>query len=311
MRIKNFLAILVIGGLITGCGKATYKKSPGGMPYKVFSTNDTQRIFAGNFVKVHFTRVIKDSVDFTTEGSMPVYIPVNAKATPYDLSELWTKLKKGDSVIATQMMDTFIKQNPQYPSFVDGTFKKGDKITTTVKILDVFTSDSAAQLDEVKLRNEWGAKEIENVARYIKDKKINAEKTAAGVYVETITPGTGDLIVPGKYISVNYTGTTFGGFKFDSNTDSAFQHVAPLSFVVGAEGPEGMIKGFDEGVRLMRKGGRARVYMPSMLGYGAQPNPQSGIKPYENLIFDIVVLDIQDKAPAVQSKRPNAGQPQQ
>lgn len=294
MRIKNFLFVLIAVVTLVSCGQSTYRKTPGGMPYKVFGGKDTQSIAVGNIIKVHFTRTIKDSVDFTTEGSLPVYVPISANSTPYDLSEIWTKLKKGDSVVATQVMDTFIKRNPEHPNFVSGQYKKGDKIVISLKILDVFTSDSLAQMDEAKQKKEWESKEAEILAKYIKDKNINAQKTNSGVYVETIEPGTGNTVGIGKYVSVNYTGTTFGGLKFDSNTDSTFQHVAPLSFTTaGGE----MTKGFDDGIQLMRKGEHARIYVPSSLAYGAQPDPRSGIKPYENLIFDIVVLDVQEKAP--------------
>ncbi|MEO5946124.1 MAG: FKBP-type peptidyl-prolyl cis-trans isomerase [Chitinophagaceae bacterium] len=295
MRIKNFLFVFIAGATLASCGQSTYRKTPGGMPYKVISGKDTQRIAVGNIIKVNFTRTIKDSVDFTTEGSLPVYVPITANSTPYDLSEIWTKLKKGDSVVATQMMDTFIMRNPQHPNFLSGQYKKGDKIVISLKILDVFTSDSLAQIDEAKQKKEWEVIEAEIVAKHIKSKNIPAQKTSSGVYVETITPGTGNPVGTGKYVSVNYTGTTFGGLKFDSNTDSTFQHVGPLSFTTaGGE----MTKGFDDGIQLMRKGEHARIYVPSSLGYGAQPDPRSGIKPYENLIFDIVVLDIKDKAPA-------------
>ncbi len=295
MKIKNYLLILLASGIVASCGKTTYRKTPGGMPYKVYSTSDTQKIYQGDFLKVHFTRKIKDSVDFTTMESMPVYIPVPAETTPYDLSEIWTKLKKGDSVIATQMMDTFIKRNPQHPSFVSGQYKKGDKITVIVKILDVFTTDSAFTADEILERKLWEERESETLAKYLKDNNINAQKTVSGAFVEIINPGVGDIIDSGKYIYVNYTGTSFSGKKFDSNTDSAFQHVQPLTFTV-ASGE--MIKGFDEGVRFLRKEGKAKFYIPSSLGYGGQPNPNSGIKPYESLIFDIEILDVKDKAPA-------------
>lgn len=297
MKIRNFLLVFVIGGMITSCGKTTYKKTPGGMPYKVISGNDTTKIHQGDIIKLHFTRTIKDSVDFTTSGGMPVYVPVSAPNL-YDISEIWTKLMKGDSIVATQMMDTFIKKNPEHPSFVSGQYKKGDKITISVRILDVFTSDSAAKADEALMISAWEKIEKENVANYIKENKINAEKTPSGVYVEILTPGTGNLIDSGNYISVNYNGTTFSGTKFDSNTDSAFQHVEPLSFSVGTVGPGGMITGFDHGVRLLRKGAKARLYIPSLMGYGPQPDPRSGIKPYENLIFEIEVLDVLPKAPA-------------
>jgi FKBP-type peptidyl-prolyl cis-trans isomerase len=234
--------------------------------------------------------MIKYSLDYSTEGGMPAYLPVAATTSPYDLSEIWTKLKKGDSVIATQMMDTFIARNPQFPAFVNGQYKKGDKITITVKILNVFTSDSLAQADEAAEKKVMEDKEPELVAKFISDNKINATKLPNGVYVEVISPGTGPAIVPGNYVSLNYTGTTFGGKKFDSNTDSTFQHVQPLTFTVGSQE---MIKGLSEGVVGLQKDAHVKIYIPSLLGYGAQPNPQSGIKPYESLIFDVVILDIQ------------------
>ncbi len=303
---KNWLLILISGALLAGCGKTTYRKTPGGMPYKIYSGNDTQRIHNGDFIKVHFTRKIKDSIDYTTEGSLPVYMPIRAESALYDLSEIWTKLKKGDSVVATQMMDTFIKRNPQHPSFLSGQFKKGDKIITIVKILDVFSSDSAYMADEAKQNKEWESKEAEKVAQFIADNKIQAEKTPSGVYVQILDPGTGNKIDSGNYISVNYTGTTFAGKKFDSNTDSAFQHVQPLNFTVKAGQ---MIRGFDEGALYLRKGAHAKLYIPSMLGYGAQPDPRSGIRPYENLIFDIVVLDVKDKAPIAEERKIDPRQP--
>lgn len=84
------------------------------------------------------------------------------------------------------------------------------------------------------------------------------------------------------------------GKVFDSNTDSAFNHLGPLSFTVGIGQ---MIKGFDEGVRFMKKGGKAKIYIPSVLAYAGNP-PSPEIKPYENLVFEVTVLDVQDSAPA-------------
>ncbi len=306
MNFKNLVLIVFIGGIVASCGQATYKKTPGGMPYKIISTsNDTQKVFDGNIIKVQFTRTFNDSVEFTTTNSLPVYIPVTGQSVPYDLSEIWTKFKKGDSVIATQMMDTFIKRNPQHPDFVSGKYKKGDKIGIKMKILDVFTSDSLARVDEEEMNKAWAIKEVELVANYIKENKINAQKTETGVFIETIEAGTGNPIVEGNYVSLSYTGKTFGGFKFDSNTDSTFGHLEPLRFTVGNRE---MIKGVDLGVLNLKKGAHVNIYIPSLLGYGSQPNPQSGIKPYEHLVFDVVVLDIKEKAPSAPPMQP--GQPQ-
>jgi len=192
------------------------------------------------------------------------------------------------------------------PGQIPPQFKKGDRILTYVKILGIFTNDSAKSVDEEKVRTAFAQNEIQAVEAFVKSKNISTVKTPSGAFVEIINPGTGNLIDSGKYVSVNYTGTTFEGKKFDSNTDSAFNHVQPLSFTVGTGQ---MIKGFDEAMKFLKPGGSAKVYMPSMLGYGAAPPPGSTvIKPYENLIFEFTVTDVKDKAPETAN---TPGQPEQ
>lgn len=295
--IKNLLVFLVAGVLLVSCSKGKYRKTAGGMPYQLFKGDgkDTQQIKAGDYIKVQFTRKIKDSVYFTTVGTLPVYMQVNPVAQPYDISELWAGLKVGDSVVATQMIDSFIKRDPQS---IPPQFKRGDKIVYYLKVLKIFASDSLARADYDKANKDWLDGEIGSIQKFLADKKITAEKTASGSFVEMITPGTGNPIDSGKYVSVKYTGTSWSGKKFDSNTDSTFGHTDLLSFVVGTAGtPGGMIKGFDDGVKLMKLGSKAKIYIPSILGYAGSPGSPL-IKPFENLIFDVEIVNVQDKAPA-------------
>jgi FKBP-type peptidyl-prolyl cis-trans isomerase len=261
------------------------------MPYKLIRGKDTTRIYTGNYVKVQFTQKIKDSVYFTTANSLPIYMRVNETPQPYDISELWTSLHVGDSIVATQMMDTFIKRTPQN---IPPEFKKGDRIMSYVKILEVFRTDSAVQKDDEKTKQQKLASEVQTIEKYLAEKNITAQKTPSGAYVQLVSPGTGPMVDSGKYVSVNYTGKSWSGKTFDSNTDTAFHHVGPYSFTV-AGGT--MIKGFDEAMFFMNKGAKAKVFVPSILGYGANPNSPN-IKPYEHLIFDIELVNVQDKEPA-------------
>ncbi|HNU15199.1 MAG TPA: hypothetical protein PKI55_12140, partial [Chitinophagaceae bacterium] len=66
--IKNLLFILTVGALAASCSKASYRKTPGGMPYQLFKSGDTQQVKVGNFIKLSFAQKINDSVYFTTEG---------------------------------------------------------------------------------------------------------------------------------------------------------------------------------------------------------------------------------------------------
>jgi len=289
--IKNLTLFLIATTLLAGCGKVSYRKTAGGMPYQLYKGKGTQQISAGNILKANVSYKVKDSVYFSSFGKLPVYMPVNPETQPYDISEVMTKLKIGDSVVATQMMDTFIRRNPQS---IPPDFKKGDRIITTLKVLGIFTSDSAAKADEEKEKKVYLASEIEYLSKYLAGKNIITEKTASGAFVQIINPGSGNLIDSGKYVSVNYTGTTLSGKKFDSNTDTTFHHVGPYPFTVNAQQ---MIQGFDEAVQLMKLGGSAKVYVPSMLAYGPRPQPGSGINPFEHLVFDIAIVDVKDKAP--------------
>ena len=123
-----------------------------------------------------------------------------------------------------------------------------------------------------------------------------------GTYVEIIEPGAGPEVDPGKFVSLNYTGKTFEGKSFDSNTDPAFNHLEPLELVVD-QSP--MIKGFQEGIKELKKGAKARLFIPSILAYGENA-PSQEIKANENLIFEIEVLDVKDEAPQVNMPPPPA-----
>ncbi|HMU47412.1 MAG TPA: FKBP-type peptidyl-prolyl cis-trans isomerase [Chitinophagaceae bacterium] len=289
--VKKLLLFVSLIAIVVSCNKITYRKTPGGMPYKLFSSGDTQKVENGNIIKISFIQKINDSVYFSNIGKPPFYVPVNQfSASPYDVSEIWTSLKVGDSIVATQMMDTFIKRNPQG---VMPQFKKGDRIISFIKIIDRFTNNDSATADEKKEKQKWQDEEVAFLKKYLDDKKIQYQKTPSGAFVEFINPGTGNTIDSGKYVSVNYTGTSFSGVKFDSNTDTSFHHVEPYSFTVGAGQ---MITGFDEAVEFMKNGGTARVYVPSSLAYGPRPGTDK-IKPYEHLIFDVTIVDVKDRMP--------------
>jgi FKBP-type peptidyl-prolyl cis-trans isomerase FkpA len=288
---KNLFLMLFCAAAIAGCKQGTYRKTPGGMPYQVFRSKDTAQVRPGNVMKVMITEKVNDSTLFTNTGGLPLYLPVFGQSQPYDISEVWTKLHLNDSVIATRMMDTFIKRSPMN---IPPQFKKGDRILTFVKIVALFANDSTAKLDEEKEKAVFSAKEAQVVEKFLAEKSITAQKTKSGAYVQILDAGTGNQIDSGKYVSVDYTGSTFQGVKFDSNVDTSFHHVEPFAFTVGTGQ---MIKGFDEGLMLLKPGAKAKIYIPSLLAYGAQsPNPKL-IKPYENLVFDIVVKDVKDKAP--------------
>ena len=147
---KYLLLLMVAIVSLVACTNSSMKKTAGGMPYKLIRSKDTQSVYPGCYVKLNVTQKINDSVTMTTADAIPIYLFVsNSNKQNYDVSELWTSLHKGDSVTMTQMMDTFIKRSPQS---IPPQFKNGDRIITSLRVLDIFSSDSIAKLDEEKER---------------------------------------------------------------------------------------------------------------------------------------------------------------
>ncbi|XMB50499.1 FKBP-type peptidyl-prolyl cis-trans isomerase [Pseudomonas fluorescens] len=105
---------------------------------------------------------------------------------------------------------------------------------------------------------------------------------------EDATVGQGDEAKAGQSVSVHYTGWLWEngiqGAKFDSSRDRN----GPLVFVLG-EGQ--VIRGWDEGMRGMKVGGRRRLIIPADLGYGAR-GAGGVIPPNATLCFDVELLGI-------------------
>jgi len=269
------------------------------MMYKIAKSGNSKDSIArpGNIIKLHFTEKLNDSVLQTTFGKLPFYTGVDTSAAvAYSPSEVLSLVRKGDSVVVIQLIDTLIKKGlqPQLPPSA----KKGDRLVYNIKIIDVFPNDSVARVDNAKeigieqqrqQKEMAGAKEKEGkeIEAYLSTNKITAQKTPKGAYLQIIAVGDGPQADSGKLVSLRYRGTTFAGKTFDTNMDSSFHHTEPLQFVVGAHR---MIQGLEDAVPFLKKGGKGKVFVPAVLAYGASPGP--GGSTYENLIFDIEVIDV-------------------
>ena len=112
----------------------------------------------------------------------------------------------------------------------------------------------------------------------------NEVTTSSGLQYVDLTIGTGATAAAGQTVTVHYTGWLENGKKFDSSVDRG----QPFSFPLGAER---VIKGWDEGVKGMKVGGKRKLTIPSMLGYGAR-GAGGVIPPNATLIFDVELLGV-------------------
>lgn len=130
-------------------------------------------------------------------------------------------------------------------------------------------------------------------------RETGVETTASGLQYRVLEAGDANGSPgPTDYVLVNYTGRIPGGETFDSGE----QVPMPLDAVVS---------GFSEGIQLMSRGARHRIWVPPALGYGASPPPNSPIGADTVMEFDIDLIDFitRERFDALQREaREQAGQ---
>jgi FKBP-type peptidyl-prolyl cis-trans isomerase len=116
------------------------------------------------------------------------------------------------------------------------------------------------------------------IKQHLNEKGItNAKRTPSGLfYVEQVV-GQGKKPVANKQVNVQYMLQSLQGDTLDAGT---------FPFTMGANA---VVAGFEEGISLMKVGGKSKLYLPSGLGYGPGGS-QPKIKPNEILIFDVELL---------------------
>ncbi len=107
--------------------------------------------------------------------------------------------------------------------------------------------------------------------------------TASGLQYIVMKEGTGAQPVATSNVTVHYHGTIPNGTVFESTVEKN----QPATF-----GLNQVIKGWTEGVALMKEGAKYRFFIPQELAYGANPRPGGMIKPYMPLVFEIELLKI-------------------
>lgn len=298
-----FMAILLVS-----C-ETKFKKLAGGIEYKIISNGKGQLIKDGHHFEItpYAIYTKKDSILITDENRVNQIVTLDSTRIPPAYYSIFKQIREGDSIVVKEKTDSILSKGSEIPWM-----KKGYVILQSFKVQKIYT-DSASLLEaqkrnmvisrakdsiryfkKVKEDSIAALKQIlvddKGLKEYLSKNKITATKTTSGTYVEVLKVGTG-TINDSVGVKVNYTGKTFDGKAFDSNIDPQFGHVTP--YLVNLAQPE-VIKGWIDGLKQLGKGAKARFYIPSALGYGANGNG-AAIGPNANLMFEIEVVDVLNK----------------
>lgn len=187
---------------------------------------------------------------------------------------------------------------------------KLDKTQLIAGVQDAFAGNSKLSDQDIEKTLQAFETRVKGAAqaKMEKDAKENAEKgkafrdafakekdvqtSSTGLLYKVEKEGTGDAPKDSDTVVVNYKGTLIDGKEFDNS----FTRGEPLSFRL-----DGVIPGWTEGLKHMKKGGKIKLVIPPELAYGKTGVP--GIPAESTLVFDVELLDIkpaarQDEQPA-------------
>jgi FKBP-type peptidyl-prolyl cis-trans isomerase FklB len=112
-------------------------------------------------------------------------------------------------------------------------------------------------------------------------KEKGVKSTASGLQYKVLTAGDAKapVVLPTDQVTVNYRGKLLDGTEFDSS----YTRGTPATFTVN-----GVIKGWQEALVLMKPGAKWELFIPPDLAYGDKPRP--GIPAGSLLIFEVELL---------------------
>ena len=199
-------------------------------------------------------------------------LPTSDDSLSYALGVANYKYYLGDSInINTKMFSK---------GMTDASKEKAIMSDTTAS---AFIVSYMQRREKARMMTEY-AQQIETARTWFSDnaKKEGVVTTASGLQYKVLQEGTGANPGPEDIVKVHYTGTTIDGSKFDSSYDRG----EPAQFRVS-----NVIRGWVEGLQLMKEGSRVMLYIPYDLAYGER-GAGNVIKPFETLIFEVELLEV-------------------
>lgn len=269
---KLFLITMALCSLVlctTSCKDKKFKgfkKTDSGLYYKFITENkDARTVNMKDFLFLTVSyRTDNDSIVFEERDVIDM---MQESAYAGDLYEAYGMMHEGDEASFALRADTFFIHMgvPELPEFI------------TEETMVFFN----IKLNKVRSEAEMDAEKNEEIQKYMEDHKLVADTvTESGLRFISLAEGKGNNLVEGDSMSLNYTFKLANDSIFDTSVDKA-----PMFCIAG----HFLIPGLNEGLSMMKRGGKAILIMPYKIAFGAQ-NPYFPVPPFSTLIAEIEVL---------------------
>lgn len=161
-----------------------------------------------------------------------------------------------------------------------------------LNVIKIMTSDEyEAELklieeDNIRKKAERLQREPQEIAKYLKDNKIEAMPKPSGLYYIDIEYGEGDNVQYEDLVYVHYEIYNLN----NELIESSYEYGQPLPFVYG---DNQMIAGIEEAVAYMKVGGKCKIIVPSQLGFGDIEIDEKLLPANSSIVIDLELVDLQ------------------
>lgn len=195
-------------------------------------------------------------------------------------------------IIGSDIAKSFAKNNLElnkdliFRGFTDAQ-AKADTLFTDEQIAQIMTAwQQEMGAKKTALAEQEYANNLKTGDEFLAVNKLKEGiiETASGLQYKVIKPGEGDSPADADMVEVHYTGTLIDGTVFDSSRERGESIEFPVN---------GVIPGWTEALKLMKKGSQYMLYIPAKLAYGNQktgPIPEGS-----TLIFDVELIGFEKK----------------
>lgn len=307
---KMLIGLLLV--LCVACDKSE-RETPSGLKFKVVKEGNGIMPKEGEAVLFNF--VFKDSNDSTWrttyEMTSQPYIVIRDTSlikSEDGMSQMIRMLSAGDSVVLSIHIKDFFKDIVRSP--IPPQFDTTLTFTYQFKVDSIVPKDSVKSyeqklyaIQQAKLVADQQAQFIKDttaIAEYLSKNNIVAQTTELGMRYVITKPGKGPKGVPGMKAEVRYAGYTLEGMYFDTNVKAVAlekglhdERREPYPTYPVTIDQSQVISGWHEALKLLNKGAKATIFIPSNLAYGTYGNGRM-IPPNTVLIFDLEVVDLKN-----------------
>jgi peptidylprolyl isomerase len=237
-----------------------YTKMDSGLEYVITEKGSGELATAGSRIKVHYTGSLEDGTKFDSslDRGEPFTFELGAGMVIKGWDEGFTLLHVGDKAVL---------KIPPHLGYGErgagGAIPPNATLIFEVELLEIMP---IIKLEEFDIKG-----------------KVSS-KTESGLEYILVEEGSGIKAAAGNTVSVHYTGYLEDGTMFDSSVKRG----QPFNFILGMGR---VIKGWDEGIALMKIGDKVRLIIPADLGYGER-GAGGVIPPNATLVFDVELLEV-------------------